>query len=163
IFINLAESWNRQGNRSFYFLGSTSEVLEKIRKKMTERFPNIKIAGTYSPPYKAYSDSENSSVVEEINKLQPTALWVGMTAPKQEKWIYSNIGKLDVPFIVGIGAVFDFFAGTKKRSPEWSIKIGVEWLPRLIREPKRMWKRTFVSFPVFMYYVAKQWVKQKFY
>ena len=98
----------------------------------------------------------NQKMIEAINRVKPDVLWVGMTAPKQEKWIYQNKDKLDVKFIGAIGAVFDFYAGTKKRSQPFFQKIGLEWLPRLLGEPRRLWHRNFVSNPVFLMRVLRQ-------
>jgi N-acetylglucosaminyldiphosphoundecaprenol N-acetyl-beta-D-mannosaminyltransferase len=89
-------------------------------------------------------------MLEDVNKARPQLLCVGMTAPKQEKWIYQHKDQLDVPFIGAVGAVFDFFAGTANRSPRWFLDHGYEWLPRLFREPGRLWYRNFISFPKFI-------------
>jgi N-acetylglucosaminyldiphosphoundecaprenol N-acetyl-beta-D-mannosaminyltransferase len=91
-----------------------------------------------------------------VNRAGPTVLWVGMTAPKQEKWVQQHRHRLDVPLIAAVGAVFDYFAGTKKRASTAAQSIGLEWLPRLLREPRRMWRRNFVSTPIFLYHVLHQ-------
>jgi N-acetylglucosaminyldiphosphoundecaprenol N-acetyl-beta-D-mannosaminyltransferase len=157
IFLGLSEKLNVKGKASYFFLGSTDENLRKIREKMNHDFPNISIAGIYSPPYKlVFSDEDNSAMVEAINSAKPDVLWVGMTAPKQEKWIYQNKDKLNVKFIGAIGAVFDFYTGNVKRSHPIFQKMGLEWLPRLLREPRRLWRRNFVSNPMFMLRVIKE-------
>jgi len=140
--------------RIFYF-GSSQKVLDLISNKMESEYPDLEVCGMLSPPYGEWSEEENQKMIDEINRAQPDVLWVGMTAPKQEKWIYENRKKLNVSIIGAIGAVFDFFAGTYIRSPEWVCKIGAEWIYRLIKEPKRMWKRTFVSAPVFIFTVIR--------
>ena len=105
----------------------------------------------YSPPFKeVFSEEENRAMIEAVNRAGPDVLWVGMTAPKQEKWIYQNKDRLNVKFIGAIGAVFDFYAGTVKRPHPWFLDHGLEWLPRLLGEPRRLWKRMFVSAPLFM-------------
>jgi len=135
----------------YYFLGSTENVLTKIKKRLKKEYPNIEVVGTYSPPFKEeLSDFDNMKIIKSVNDSQPDVLWVGMTAPKQEKWIYKNINELNVPFAGAIGAVFDFYAETKYRAPDWVCSLGLEWLPRLLREPRRLWKRNLISTPIFL-------------
>jgi N-acetylglucosaminyldiphosphoundecaprenol N-acetyl-beta-D-mannosaminyltransferase len=133
-----------------YFFGSSKKVLELIKKNLEVRYSNIDICGFLSPPYGNWSEAENASFIAQINAAKPDILWVGMTAPKQELWTYQNRAKLAVPIIGNIGAVFDFCAGTYKRAPEWARKAGVEWLVRLWREPKRMWRRNVISPVIFV-------------
>lgn len=95
-------------------------------------------------------------MISAVNNARPHVLWVGMTAPKQEKWIYKNKAKLQVPFIGAIGAVFDFYAGTKERSSDFWIKMGLEWLPRFLKEPKRLWERNMKSTPIFLWRIIRE-------
>ncbi|MGY6275980.1 WecB/TagA/CpsF family glycosyltransferase [Methylomonas sp. MgM2] len=156
-FLEVLKRCNAQGNVRMFFLGSTQDVLDKLVKRVANEFQNIEICGTYSPPFKPeFSDIDNSLMVSVINSSKANILWVGMTAPKQEKWILANKNRLDVNFIGAIGAVFDFYAGTKKRAPLWMCRLGLEWLPRLLREPRRLWKRNFVSTPLFLWAVIRQ-------
>lgn len=150
---------NKMGGICF-FLGSSENVLSIIKKRAAIDFPNIRIE-TYSPPYKAeFSPEDNDKMIDAINYINPDLLWIGMTAPKQEKWAYSHIDKLDINCHIGtIGAVFDFYAGTVKRAPIWIQKIALEWLYRLMKEPRRMWKRYIVGNTLFVYYI----LKEKFY
>jgi len=157
IFSGLAERWEKERGKSYYFLGSSEEVLEKINARMVRDYPHVTVSGTCAPPFKEkFSDDENSRMIDQINAAAPTALWVGMTAPKQEKWIHEHRSRLKVPFIAAIGAAFDFFAGTRRRASTSLQRAGLEWLPRLVREPRRMWRRNFVSSPVFLYYILRQ-------
>ncbi len=138
----------------YFFLGSSQKVLELISERLKKEYPNIKVCGTYSPPFKnEFSTKDNEKMVQAVNEAEPDILWVGMTAPKQEKWIYENRNKLNAPFIGAIGAVFDFYAGTKKRSSPFWIKIGLEWLPRFLKEPKRLWERNMKSTPIFLWWI----------
>ncbi|MEE9423623.1 MAG: WecB/TagA/CpsF family glycosyltransferase [Methylococcales bacterium] len=156
-FIALNNLCNQQDNIKIFFLGSTDEVLRSLVARVNQDFPQVEVCGTYSPPFKSeFSNQDDLAMVEAINTVQPHVLWVGMTAPKQEKWIYQNKDKLNVNFIGAIGAVFDFYSGSKKRAPEWVCKLGLEWLPRLLREPGRLWRRNFVSTPLFLLAVFKQ-------
>jgi len=140
----------------YFFLGSTEETLEKIRQKIKADFPNLVVCGTYSPPFRdEFSEEENRLMIEAVNNAKPDFLSVGMTAPKQEKWIYQNRNRLNVKFIGAIGAVFDFYTGNVKRSHPLFQKLGIEWLPRLLREPRRLWYRNFVSNPSFLLRVIK--------
>ena len=118
---------------------------------MESDFPNIRVVGTISPPFKEdFSEEENLMIVEAINRARPDVVWVGMTAPKQEKWIYEYREKLDVKVLGPVGAVFDFYTGKVKRSPAIFQKSGMEWLPRFVQEPRRLWKRNLISNPKFL-------------
>jgi N-acetylglucosaminyldiphosphoundecaprenol N-acetyl-beta-D-mannosaminyltransferase len=151
IFLALSSALNREKRYGYFFLGSTDENLRKIEEKMSRDFPNISVTGTYAPPFKPeFSDADNRAMVHAINAARPDVLWVGMTAPKQEKWIEQNKDKLNVKFIGAIGAVFDFYTGKVKRSHPLFQRMGLEWLPRLIRQPHRLWKRNFISNPRFL-------------
>lgn len=149
--LNENDNHNENKNRVM-FMGSSEKVLELIRKKAAEIYPNIEVV-TYSPPYKPeFSDEDNMAIIDAINRANPDLLWIGMTAPKQEKWTYSHWNELDIHCHVGtIGAVFDFFAGTYKRAPKWWQEHSLEWLYRLIKEPRRMWRRYVVGNPLFLW------------
>ncbi|MBS5795318.1 MAG: WecB/TagA/CpsF family glycosyltransferase [Dysgonomonas mossii] len=149
------ERLNQFGGRCF-FLGSSNETLNKIVSKATIEYPNITIA-TYSPPYKPiFSDAENQVMMNKVNSFQADVLFVGMTAPKQEKWVYENNDYLDTKHICSIGAVFDFYSGNKQRAPKWMQNYGLEWFYRLIKEPRRMWKRYILGNIKFIYYVINE-------
>ena len=155
-FKELTRKAEANGGLRYFFLGSTDEVLQKIVTRLNKEFPQMKVCGILSPPFKAeFTEEDNQKMVEQINNAKPDVLWVGMTAPKQEKWIYQNKDKLDVSLMGAIGAVFDFYAGTVQRSPEWMCKMGLEWLPRLLREPRRLFRRNFISSPLFLFMVFK--------
>ena len=151
---NQNENHNEKKKRVM-FMGSSEKVLELIRKKAAEVYPNIEVV-TYSPPYKpAFTDEDNRAIVEAINEANPDLLWIGMTAPKQEKWTYSHWDELNIHCHVGtIGAVFDFFAGTYKRAPQWWQEHSLEWLYRLLNEPKRMWRRYVLGNPLFLWNIT---------
>ena len=146
---------HNENKKRVMFMGSSEKVLELIRRKAAEVYPNIEVV-TYSPPYKpAFTDEDNRAIVEAINGANPDLLWIGMTAPKQEKWTYSHWNELNIHCHVGtIGAVFDFFAGTYKRAPQWWQDHSLEWLYRLIKEPKRMWKRYVLGNPLFLWNIT---------
>ena len=104
-------------------------------------YPNINIVGMYSPPFRELTEEENECIVNEINKCSPDFVWVGLGAPKQDIWMYNNRDKLSNVKMMGVGAAFNFFAGTVKRAPKIYQKLGIEWFYRLIKEPKHLWKR----------------------
>ena len=161
VFHGVSGAMNASGRGTCYFLGSTEETLDAIRVKMAEEYPNVEIVGTYSPPFRPeFSAEDNDAMIEAINSASPDVLWVGLAAPKQEKWLYEHRDRLNVNFAGPIGAVFDFYVGNVKRvNPFWQ-KMGFEWLPRLMQEPRRLWRRTFVSAPKFIIRTLKyKWTK----
>lgn len=158
-FGECTSSINRNGGCKYYFMGADNKTLDNIRIRMAREYRNINIVGMASPSFGEMTDDESRFHIENINASDADVLWVGMTAPKQEKWIYRNREKLNVPVIAGIGAAFDFFAGTKKRCPKYLRDLGLEWFVRWTREPRRLWKRVFVSNPKFLYYVFKDMFK----
>lgn len=140
------------------FMGSSQKVLDLVVKRAAVDYPHLKVV-TYSPPYKPeFSEEDNMAIVQAINAANPDLLWIGMTAPKQEKWTYSHWKELNIHCHVGtIGAVFDFFAGTVERAPMWWQEHGLEWLYRLIKEPKRMWRRYIIGNVLFIWNITKEW------
>ena len=134
------------------FMGSSPKVLDLIVKRAAEVYPHLKVV-TYSPPYKPeFSEEDNRAIIDAINAADPDLLWIGMTAPKQEKWTYSHWNELDIHCHVGtVGAVFDFFAGTVERAPMAWQRHGLEWLYRLLKEPKRMWRRYILGNTLFLW------------
>lgn len=148
-------------NGSVFFLGSSDFVLNEIVDKVAVDFPSVRV-GTFSPPYKnEFSDDDFNFFVNEINKFNPDVVFVGMTAPKQEKVIEKINQRINAKMISGIGAVFDFYTGRIKRPSQFWINMNLEWLIRLIGEPKRLWRRNFVSTPIFVMDVLKQLLKNK--
>ena len=139
------------------FMGSSQKVLDQIVKRAAVDYPHLKVV-TYSPPYKPeFSDEDNKAIIDAINAANPDLLWIGMTAPKQEKWTHSHWNELNIHCHVGtIGAVFDFFAGTVERAPIWWQEHGLEWLYRLIKEPKRMWRRYIIGNSLFLWNMVKE-------
>ena len=140
-----------------FFMGSSEGVLRMIRERVAKEYPSIEV-GTYSPPYKpVFSEEDNRLILSAINSFDPDLLWIGMTAPKQEKWLHDNWSRLNIHCHAGaIGAVFDFFAGTVQRAPSKWQKAGLEWLYRFIKEPRRMWRRNLISNPLFVWLVFKE-------
>lgn len=148
---------NSKDSKKVMFMGSSERVLGLIKIKSAEIYPNLEVV-TYSPPYKPeFSKEDNDAIVTAINSENPDLLWIGMTAPKQEKWTYTHWNELNIHCHVGtIGAVFDFFAGTAKRAPQWWQDHSLEWLYRLIIEPKRMWRRYIIGNTLFVKNILRE-------
>ena len=149
------ENLNKIGGKCF-FLGSSQHVLDLVVHRASKEYPNVKIA-SYSPPYKAvFTDEDNNKMIEAVNAFAPEVLFVGMTAPKQEKWIAAHFDRLNIKHSGSIGATFDFYAGTIKRAPAWLVNKNLEWFYRLVREPKRVWRRYILGIPKFAYFIVKE-------
>ncbi|MFC3880952.1 WecB/TagA/CpsF family glycosyltransferase [Algoriphagus namhaensis] len=158
LFVKMMSEANQEGKKCF-FLGSSQEVLEKIKIKCSLEFPNISF-GCMSPPFRpAFTNEDNCEMRNAINNFRPDFLFIGMTAPKQEKWLFENRNKLIFGAAASIGAVFDFYAGTVKRPSQFWINLGLEWLPRFMKEPKRLWKRNLVSTPLYVWDIFKEKLK----
>jgi N-acetylglucosaminyldiphosphoundecaprenol N-acetyl-beta-D-mannosaminyltransferase len=154
----LLDKLNKEYGSCFY-LGSSNKTLTKIKERIALEYPNIRV-GYYSPPFKVvFSADDNAKMIQEVNDFKPDALFVGMTAPKQEKWAVAHKSEVDAKIISSIGAVFDFYAGTMNRPGNFWINLGFEWLGRLINEPQRMWKRYIYYGPVFAYILLKHKIK----
>ena len=154
---NVNVNKNENVKKRVMFMGSSEKVLRLIRERVAVDYPNLEVV-TYSPPYKKeFSEEDNQTIIKAINEAKPDLLWIGMTAPKQEKWTYRHWQELDINCHVGtIGAVFDFFAGTAQRAPLWWQEHGLEWLYRLIKEPRRMWRRYVIGNPLFIWNILKE-------
>lgn len=148
-----------QPGRKVMFMGSSEAVLEKIRQRAAIDYPGFEVV-TYSPPYKPeFSEQDNAAIIGAINAADPDLLWIGMTAPKQEKWAYSHWPELRIHCHAGtVGAVFDFYAGTMLRAPAWWQEHSLEWAYRLLKEPKRMWRRYLLGNPLFAWNILKEYL-----
>ena len=156
LFVFEMNKLNSKGGKCF-FMGSSPKVLNLIKERVAVDYPNITVE-TYSPPYKPeFNKEDNRTIIEAINRANPDLLWIAMTDPKQEKWTYTHWHELDIHCLVGtIGAVFDFFAGTYQRAPEWWQEHSLEWLYRLLKEPRRMWRRYIIGNPLFLWNIGKE-------
>lgn len=144
-----------------FFLGSDHNTLRKIVDRAKIEFPNVKVF-TYSPPFKeTFLQSENVEMIDAINKVQPDVLFIGLTAPKQEKWAYLHFSALEVGHVCCIGAVFDFYSMRIKRAPDRLIHFGLEWFYRFIIEPKRMWRRYLIGNIKFIWLIIREKIKRK--
>lgn len=140
---------------SIYLYGGMPETLELLQHNLREAFPQLVVAGAYSPPYRALTEAEDQAVVEAINSSGAGTVWVSLGCPKQERWMAEHKGRINA-VMIGVGAAFDYHAGTIKRAPLWMQKNGLEWLHRLWSEPRRLWKRYLVTNTLFVWYAARQ-------
>ena len=141
---------------SHFFYGATEETLDKLIKNIKRSYPKTKIGGFYAPSFKPLTEEEDKRVIEMINNIAPDVLWVGIGCPKQELWMFEHKGKLNVPVMAGVGAAFDFLAGSKRQAPRWMRDSGFEWLFRLTTEPKRLWRRYLINNSLFIYFVGRE-------
>ncbi|QWX84360.1 WecB/TagA/CpsF family glycosyltransferase [Cellulophaga sp. HaHaR_3_176] len=149
IFLFLMKDLNETSG-SCFFLGASQKTLNLIKQKAAKEYPNVKV-NCFSPPYKAkFTEEDSTEMCNKVNEFKPDVLFVGMTAPKQEKWVYDFQSQLDSKVICSIGAVFDFYAGVVERPSQFWIKLGLEWLPRFLKEPKRLAERNLISTPKFI-------------
>lgn len=132
-----------------YFYGGAEGVPEQLAQKLTARFPGLRVAGTYSPPFRPLTPAEDVEIVERINAAAPDLVYVGLSTPKQERWMAAHVGLLHAPALLGVGAAFDIHAGTLRQAPRWMQRSGTEWLFRLAVEPRRLWRRYLSNNPRF--------------
>lgn len=162
VFLAVHRALQERGGGTVFLLGSTQEVLDAVAAKLEREFPGVRVAGTLSPPFaESFSEEEERAMVEAVNASGAQVLWVAMTAPKQEMWLARNWPRLRAGFGGAVGAVFDFYTGRVRRSHPVFQRLGLEWLPRLLREPRRLWRRTLVSAPVFLARVVGERVESK--
>lgn len=158
LHLHLLSTLSKKKGRCFY-LGSSPSTLQKIKQKLQQEYPDVE-AGFYSPPFKLkFSEEDNQEMINAINSFKPDVLFIGLTAPKQEKWSHEHKMAIDAKIICAIGAVFDFYAGTVKRPSQVWIDLRLEWFGRFISEPKRMWRRYFYFGPIYLYLIAKKKLK----
>jgi N-acetylglucosaminyldiphosphoundecaprenol N-acetyl-beta-D-mannosaminyltransferase len=144
-----------QGYRHF-FCGGAKGVPEQLTVNLQRRFPGLNVVGTYSPPFRLLTPEEDAQVAQMVNQANPDVVWVGLSTPKQEQWMATHVGRLTAPVLIGVGAAFDFHAGLKKQAPCWMQRRGLEWLFRLMTEPRRLWRRYLINNPLFVMLVLLQ-------
>lgn len=141
-----------------YFYGGGEAVASRLADRLAQRLPGLDIAGTYCPPFRPLTDAEQDEIVARINASGADIVWVGLSTPKQERWMSTFRDRLDAPVLIGVGAAFDFHAGLKPQAPRWIQRAGMEWLFRLASEPRRLWKRYLVNNPTFICYLVLSWL-----
>jgi N-acetylglucosaminyldiphosphoundecaprenol N-acetyl-beta-D-mannosaminyltransferase len=139
-----------------FFYGGAPGVAALLADRLGSRFDGLCIAGTYSPPFRDVLHQEDDAIGDQIKSTLPDIVWVGMSTPKQERWMAAHVGRVEAPVLVGVGAAFDFHAGIKRQAPRWMMRSGLEWLFRLISEPRRLGTRYLVNNPLFVGLIAMQ-------
>jgi N-acetylglucosaminyldiphosphoundecaprenol N-acetyl-beta-D-mannosaminyltransferase len=135
---------------SSYFYGGRDGIPERLTERLGARFPGLRVAGGWSPPFRALTEEEDAELVERINAANPDLVWVGLSTPKQERWMAAHVGRLTAPVLLGVGAAFDIHAGTLRQAPPRMQRNGLEWAYRLYREPRRLWRRYLSNNPRFV-------------
>jgi N-acetylglucosaminyldiphosphoundecaprenol N-acetyl-beta-D-mannosaminyltransferase len=146
----IAEGW-----RSFFY-GGAPGVADQLADALVARFPGLQVAGTFSPPFAPMSERDDAAVVAQIDATSPDLVWVGLSTPKQERWMAAHVGRLRAPVLLGVGAAFDFHAGTVRQAPRWIQRSGLEWAYRLAREPRRLWRRYLRNNPAFVARIVRR-------
>jgi N-acetylglucosaminyldiphosphoundecaprenol N-acetyl-beta-D-mannosaminyltransferase len=138
-----------------YLYGGAEGVAETLATALEARFPGLQVVGTHTPPFRDLTEEEDRAIIDRINDANPDLVWVGLSTPKQERWMAAHLGRLEAPVMVGVGAAFDFLSGRKPQAPRWMQRSGLEWLFRLATEPRRLWPR-YRQYPRFVLLVFAQ-------
>jgi N-acetylglucosaminyldiphosphoundecaprenol N-acetyl-beta-D-mannosaminyltransferase len=149
----------RRGYRQFYYGGDIG-VAEKLKRTLVGSVPGLDVVGTFCPPFRKLTPAEDQAVVDAINAARPDIVWVGLSTPKQERWMAEHRGRIDAPVMIGVGAAFDFLAGTKRQAPTWMQRHSLEWLFRLCSEPRRLWRRYAYIVPGFTFLAVGQLLRR---
>jgi N-acetylglucosaminyldiphosphoundecaprenol N-acetyl-beta-D-mannosaminyltransferase len=139
-----------------YFYGGGEGVADRLAARLEARFPGLRVVGTCTPPFRNLTTNEDAETVARINAAGPDIIWVGLSTPKQERWMHAHVGRLHAPVLIGVGAAFDFHAGLKRQAPRWMQRSGLEWSFRLLSEPRRLWRRYLRNNPAFVWAVLRQ-------
>jgi len=149
-------AWSQQSRCRHFFYGGKEGVADELAACMREKFPGVIVCGTYCPPFRPLTGQEEKELVETIARLKPDIVWVGLSTPKQERFMAEYLPKLDTTLMFGIGAAFDFHTGKVRQAPRWVQRSGLEWFFRLVCEPKRLWKRYLKNNPLFIWRMTLQ-------
>ena len=155
LMLAVCERSAERGFRNFLY-GGREGVAERLSARLRERFPRLQVVGTYCPPFRPLTEEEDARVVAMINRSGADIVWVGLSTPKQERWMAAHLGKIEVPVMIGVGAAFDFHTGLVPQAPRWMQRSALEWLFRLLAEPRRLWRRYLVNNPAFIMLILFQ-------
>jgi N-acetylglucosaminyldiphosphoundecaprenol N-acetyl-beta-D-mannosaminyltransferase len=149
-----------RGYRHFFY-GGGEGIAERLKQALVRSCPGLEVVGTITPPFRALTGEEDAAIVDAINAARPDIVWVGLSTPKQERWMAAHVGRIEAPVLIGVGAAFDFLAGDKKQAPAWMQRNGLEWLFRLATEPRRLWRRYLSIVPRFIVLAGAQLVRSR--
>jgi len=144
-------AWSEKSGCRHFFYGGQPGVAELLAEKLQARFPKLQVAGCYTPPFRPLTPEENAALAEQVRQTRPDVMWIGLSTPKQEKFMAQYLDKLEVTLMFGVGAAFDFHAGKISQAPRWMQRSGLEWFYRLCCEPRRLWKRYLRNNPLFLF------------
>lgn len=146
-----------------YLYGGQPGVAQALKIALQKRFPGLKVVGTFTPPFRSLAQDEEASLLQDVRNAKPDILWVGLSTPKQERFMAEYVDRLRVPLLVGVGAAFDFHTGRIDDAPAWMKRIGLQWLHRLLQDPARLWRRYLRNNPAFVWRIALQFFKLRNY
>ena len=155
LMLNICEAGVAQSVRHFFY-GGGDGVAGTLKKNLEERIPGLNVVGTYTPPFRPLNDEENANLIEMVKEFKPDIIWVGLSTPKQERFMAGYLDRLDTTLMFGVGAAFDFHAGLVPQAPAWIQQSGLEWFYRLCKEPKRLWRRYLKNNPLFILRICLQ-------
>jgi N-acetylglucosaminyldiphosphoundecaprenol N-acetyl-beta-D-mannosaminyltransferase len=162
LLLAMCERSALRGYRHFFY-GGAPGVADALVRRLQGRFPTLQVVGTACPPFRPLTPEEDLAIVEQINAAQPDIIWVGLSTPKQERWMATHVQRVSAPVLIGVGAAFDFVAGVKRQAPRWLQHSGLEWLFRLLLEPRRLWRRYLSNNPRFLWLILLAALGQKRY
>jgi N-acetylglucosaminyldiphosphoundecaprenol N-acetyl-beta-D-mannosaminyltransferase len=155
LILAFSEVAAQKGYSNFYYGGAEGEP-DQLAEVLTQQFEGLKVAGAYSPPFRALTPEEKQAVITMINTAKPDVVWVGLGSPKQDFWMAEYREHLNAPVLIGVGAAFDFLTGRTPQAPRWMQRNALEWLFRLIHEPRRLWRRYIIYNPLFLWFMLLQ-------
>ena len=155
LMLQLCEESVAKGQTHFFYGGDLG-VAEQLKQSFQRRYPGLRVVGTYTPPFRPLNEQEEQELLETVSQLKPDLFWVGLSTPKQERFMAQYVGKLDTKVMLGVGAAFDIHTGRIKESPEWLKATGMQWFHRMWQEPRRLWKRYLYNNPRFIVRIAAQ-------
>ncbi len=161
LFLSLCSLCEKQ-SLTIYLYGTTDATLLKLKTSLLKRYPRLKIVGMFAPPFRNQTHNEKKKVRSDINRVNPNIVFIGLSTPKQEYWMSENHNALNANMLIGVGAAFDFIAGTVPQAPPWVREAGLEWSFRLLQEPKRLWKRYLIGNTKFIAILIKEMTKTAF-
>jgi N-acetylglucosaminyldiphosphoundecaprenol N-acetyl-beta-D-mannosaminyltransferase len=159
LMLAVCQHSQQKGYRHFFY-GGAAGVAGELAQKLQSRFPGLKVAGCFTPPFRLLTPEEDRQVCRQIQDSQADIVWVGLGAPRQEVWMSEHKGRVGAPVLIGVGAAFDFLSGRKTQAPRWIQRSGLEWLFRLVSEPRRLWRRYLLGYPRFVVLAAIQRIRE---